>query len=160
MSDRLDITNLDNSPRGTRFMLPDPGPEADGREYWDTDLCHKYEHYIERSNNRLVLFGKKRADYRRWLSNQSGPLEGNTRKERQFDANTRIQAIRHFELQDNQVYRKAETIKGHRFPARYAACTWDSYDIICRIHRALKHFGKSLESHVSHPLLISLVNFV
>ena len=54
MSDRLDISNLDNSPRGTRFMLPDPGPEANGRECWDNDLCHAYEHYLERSNNRSV----------------------------------------------------------------------------------------------------------
>jgi hypothetical protein len=140
-------------------MFLDLGPEADGRQCWDTDLCHLYEHYIERSNNRSVLTGKKRADYRRWLANPSGDVEGETKEERQFDANTRTPALRHFELQDNQVYRKAETIKGHRFPARYAVCIWDSYDIICRIHRALKHFGKSRENHVIHPLLLSPVNF-
>jgi len=154
MSDRLNISNLDNSPRGTRFMLPNPSLEANGRECWDINLCHAYKHYLERSNNQSVLYRKKRADYRRWLGNPKGPLEGETKEERQDDANTRTQALRYFELQDNQVYRKAEMIKGHRFPARYAVYTWDSYDIICCIHRALKHFGKSRESHVLHPLLV------
>ena len=144
-------------------MLLDPGPKADGRECWNTDLYHAYEYYLERFNNRSVLHGKKRADYRRWLGNPKGPLEGETKEEKLFDVNTRTQVLRYFELQDNQVYRKAETIKGHRFPARYAVCTWDSYDIICRIHRALKHFGKS-RGHVKvtcfTPFWFSLVNFI
>jgi hypothetical protein len=96
---------------------------------------------LERSGNRSVLTGIKREDYRRWLRNPSGPLIGATAKAKARDANTRTQALRHFELQDNQVYRKSETINGHRFPAHYAVCMWDSFDIICRIHRALKHFG-------------------
>ena len=101
ISDRLDITNINNSPRGTRFILPDPGPEVNGREYWDTDLYYAYEYHLERSDNRGVLFGKKRADYHRWLNNPSGPYKGETKEERQFDRNTRIQTLGYFELQDN-----------------------------------------------------------
>lgn len=52
-----------------------------------------------------------------------------------------MQALVNFELQDNQVYRKAETIRGHFFPAWYAVYTWDSFDIIYTVYRGLKYFG-------------------
>jgi hypothetical protein len=152
----LNISRFSNSPRGTRFMLPSPEPEADGRECWDADLRELYDYYLERSGNRSVLTIDKREAYRRWLRNPSGPLVGATAKARARDANTRTQALRYFELQDNQVYRKSETIKSHRFPARYAVCMWDSFEIIYRIHRALKHFGLSCDL----PPLFSGTDFV
>ena len=142
---KLNISRFTNSLRGTRFMLPNPRLEANSRECWDIDLRELYDYYLERSGNRSVLTVDKREDYRRWLRNPSGPLVGATAKAKARDANTRTQALRHFELQDNQVYRKSETINGHRFPPRYAICIWDSFDVICRIHRALKHFGLSCD---------------
>jgi hypothetical protein len=104
-------------------MVIDPGPEVDGRKAWDTDLTHAFEHYLERSGNRSVLTGKKRDDYRRWLRDPAAKPQGEGKADRQADANTRTQALNHFELQDNQVYRKAETVRKHLFPARYAVCT-------------------------------------
>jgi len=134
---QLDINHVRDSPKGTRFMLPSPGPEADGRKCWDDNLSLLFDHYLERSKNRSVLTGMKRENYLFWLRNSSAPLRGETKEEKARDANDRTQALRHFELQDDQVYRKAEIIKGTLFPDRYVVCVWDSFSIICRIHRAL-----------------------
>ena len=147
----MDINNHANSPAGTRFMVKDPGPEVDGREAWDKNLYYDYEHYLERLGNRSVLSGQKREDYRRWLRNPTSSLIGEGFQARQKDANTRTQALAHFELQDYQVYRKAETIRGHNYTARYAICTWDSFEIICAVHRGLKHFGISPFFQLAYP---------
>jgi hypothetical protein len=144
----LNVNKITDSPAGTRFMVPSPPPEVDGRECWPPNLHEEYSYYLERSLNRSVLTGLKREDHRRWLRNPSGKLQGETTQERAEDANKRTQILANFELQDNQVYRKSETIKGHLFPARYAVCVWDSFDIICRIHRSLKHFGE-FRGHVT-----------
>jgi hypothetical protein len=138
----LSVLKPTDSPAGTRFMLPEAAPEVDGRECWPENLRAEYEYYLERSGNRSILTGQRREIHRRWLRNPSGTLQGLTPKEKAADANNRTHTLANFELQDNQVYRKSETIKGHLFPARYAVCIWDSFDIICRMHRALKHFGK------------------
>jgi hypothetical protein len=140
---RLSLANMEVSPRGTAFMLPIPDaePELEGRECWAVSFEDDFTYYLERSGNRSVLTGLKRETCRYWLKNPSGPLRGDTPAKRQSDANKRNFIIAHFELQDNQVYRKSEWIRGKLFPARYAVCVWDSYEIICRIHRALKHFG-------------------
>jgi len=123
-------------------MCPEPPAEADGRHCWPEGCYLEYDHYIERSGNRSVLTGVKREAYRRWLRNPSAKPVGDTPKEKADDRNTRTQCLKFFELQDDQLYRKAETVKGHLFPARYCVCVWDSWDIICRTHRHLKHFGK------------------
>ena len=34
-------------------------------------------------------------------------------------------------------------------PARYAACTYDAFDIICRAHQNLHHAGKDLFINIS-----------
>jgi hypothetical protein len=137
----LNIGRISKSPRGTRFMLPDPEPEADGRECWDADLHELYDYYLESFGNQSVLMADKCKAYCCWLHNPSGPLAGAMAKARACNANTHIQALHYFELQDNQVYCKSETIKGHHFPAHYAVCIWDSFEIICIFHHALKHFG-------------------
>jgi hypothetical protein len=94
----LDIGHVGESPRGTRFMLLDPEPEADSRECWDANLRELYDFYLERSGNRSILMGDKREAYRRWLRNPSRPLAGATANGWARDANTRTQALRYFEL--------------------------------------------------------------
>jgi hypothetical protein len=118
----LNINKITDSPAGTRFMLPEAAPEVDGREYWPNNLRADYEYYLERSGNKSVLRGQRREDCRRWLRNPSGKLQRETLKEKAADANIRTHVLANFELQNSQVYRKAETIKGHFFPARYAVC--------------------------------------
>lgn len=31
--------------------------------------------------------------------------------------------------------------RGDTIPARYVACTWDIFDLICKTHQALQHYG-------------------
>jgi hypothetical protein len=140
---RLSLDHIENSPRGTRFLLliPDAEPELEGRQCWPVDFEDDFTFYLERSGNRSILTGIKREDCRYWLRNPSRQLRGDTAALRVSDANKRHCILAYFELQDNQVYRKSEMIKGKLFPARYAVCIWDSYEIITRVHRALKHFG-------------------
>jgi hypothetical protein len=63
----LNISRPTDSPAGTRFMVPTPSPEKDGRESWPSTIAAEYKHYLERSGNRSVLTGQKREDYCRWL---------------------------------------------------------------------------------------------
>jgi hypothetical protein len=63
------------------------------------------------------LTGQQREIHRRWLRNPSGTLQGLTPKKKAADANNRTHTLANFELQNNQVYRKSKTIKGHLFPA-------------------------------------------
>jgi hypothetical protein len=110
---------MENSPHGTRFLLPIPDaePELEGRGYWPVDFKDDFTFYLERSKNRSILTGIKREDCRYWLRNPSGQLRGDTAALRASNANKRHRILAYFELQDNQVYRKSEMIKGKLFPA-------------------------------------------
>jgi hypothetical protein len=137
----LNINKITDSPKGTLFLCEAP-PEVEGKECWSKDCETEFYAYLERSKNRSVLTGERRETHRYWINNPKGKLRGDTPQQRAKDANDRTHSLASFELQKNQVYRKAEKIKGHQFPSRYAACVWDSFDIICTVHRALKHFGE------------------
>jgi hypothetical protein len=121
---RLSLANIDVSPRGTAFMLPIPDakPELEGRQCWPVSFKDDYTYYLEYSGNRSVLTGLQRETCRYWLKNPSGALRGDTPTARAKDTNKRHFILLYFELQDNQVYRKSEIIKGKLFPARYAVC--------------------------------------
>jgi hypothetical protein len=64
--------------------------------------------------------------------------------------------LKHFLLDDNQIYRKAETVRGIEYNQRYAACTYDSFDLITRTHRGLHHAGKS---NITYYMILCLVRF-
>jgi hypothetical protein len=56
---RLSLNNIENSPRGTRFLLPLPNtkPELEGCTYWPVSFKDDYTYYLKRSSNRSVLTG-------------------------------------------------------------------------------------------------------
>jgi hypothetical protein len=64
--------------------------------------------------------------------------------------------LKHFPLDDNQIYRKAETVRGIEYNQRYAACTYDSFNLITRTHRGLHHAGKS---NITYYMILCLVRF-
>ena len=41
------------------------------------------------------------------------------------------------------IIKKPETVRGVEYNQRYAACGYDSFDLITRTHRGLYHAGKS-----------------
>jgi hypothetical protein len=111
---RLSFDYMENSLRGTRFLLLILGtePELEGRQCWPVDFEDDFTFYLERFGNRSILTGIKREDCRYWLRNPSGQLRRDTAALRASDTNKRHCILAHFELQDNQVYQKSEMIKG------------------------------------------------
>jgi hypothetical protein len=53
---------------------------------------------LEKTRNRSIFDQAKKATYRRWLEDLSGPVEGTTIKERHKDCNDQQSAINHFQL--------------------------------------------------------------
>jgi hypothetical protein len=139
---RMDVSQ--DSPRGTNFMPSSPPPDPARIEAWPKDLVDNYIEYLENSSNQGVLTGEKRATIRNHLRQLDGrpPAEYTTRQKQQFN-NDKYLALKYYELQDNQVYRKASMVHGIRLNAQYCACIWDSFEIICKTHLQLHHFGKS-----------------
>jgi hypothetical protein len=129
------------TPQGTRFM-PDT-PIEQGVQPWPESLTEEFQTHLFESKNRFVLTSKKRSDIQYHLKNPHSKARGTTKAERQRDQNKKTFALRGFELQDNQVYQKAHVdSNGDTILARYAACTWDIFDLIYKTHQALQHFGK------------------
>jgi hypothetical protein len=140
---QMDITQLASSPSGVNFMPSSPPPDPTGIVPWPQELVHEYIKYLELdSTNRSVLTGAKRNTIRTHLSNPNGrpPLEYTPEQRAKFN-NDKHDAITNYELQDNQVYRKARIVRGVPLRARYCACIWDSFEIICKVHLQLHHFG-------------------
>ena len=56
---RLSLNNIENSPRGTRFLLPllNTKPELKDCIYWPVSFKDDYIYYLKRSSNRSVLTG-------------------------------------------------------------------------------------------------------
>ena len=141
----MDISIPTSSPSGTRFMPFSPPPQSElAIEAFPEPLEQEYNIYLEKSNNRSVLTDLKRDTMRWHLNNRTAKPRGETIIERQADSNSKHYALSYFELQDQQIYRKAELLRGTQLGPRYAACTWDSFRIICKTHRALQHSGKSI----------------
>jgi hypothetical protein len=84
---RLSLDYIENSPRGTWFLLsiPDAEPELEGRQCWLVSYKDDYTYYLERSSNRNVLTSLKQEICRYWLKNPSGLLSGDTPTKRQKD---------------------------------------------------------------------------
>ncbi|KAF8850463.1 hypothetical protein BDZ45DRAFT_696723 [Acephala macrosclerotiorum] len=66
-----------------------------------------------------------------YLQNSNHECRGNTSKERATDAKLRNWTLLHFELQNNQIYRKAGIdSKSVVYNSKYAACDSDALNII------------------------------
>jgi hypothetical protein len=63
---RLSLDYMENSPYGTRFLLPIPNaePELEGRQCWLVSYKDDYTYYLKHSGNRSVLTSLKRETYR------------------------------------------------------------------------------------------------
>jgi hypothetical protein len=125
-------------------MPSSPPPDPSSIVPWPKDLIHEFIKYLEDdSTNRSVLNGTKRNTIQTYLSNPNGrpPLEYTPEQRVRFN-NDKHDALTNYELQDNQVYRQARIVCGVRFKARYYACVWDSFDIICKVHLNLHHFDE------------------
>jgi hypothetical protein len=122
-------------------MPSSPPPEPEGQLAFPSALQDDFLEYLEGIANRGIFSQAKKAIYKKWLENPHGELEGDTPEERAADANHRNRALRSFQLVEGCIYRKAEVKKGISYQARYVALDSNAFDIICKEHRYLLHFG-------------------
>ena len=150
----MDIGLPASSPSGVNFMPSSPPPLANGMKCWPDDLNDKFMDMVCPQKKLLLLTPRRRSDYRFYLNNREATCQSNDKKERRAAANTKWWALKYFELQDNQVYRKPETDSdGTELKARYAACTYDACELIQKAHENLIHASKYLTCLSSYILI-------
>jgi hypothetical protein len=137
----LDVLGTPRS-SGTRFLAssPNPPPKIDN---WTAEFEASFKK-IQDGEARYIFSAKKRANYIWYLENPTAAPRGETKKQKAKDAYGRTTCTESYELQDGQLYRKAETDErtGVTYPARYAATYSDAFENICATHESLMHFGK------------------
>ena len=156
----MDVNDPASSPSGAHFIpqLPPLGTEPI-RPFLDS-LELEFELYIRDGPNRKVLLPRRRAEMKDILRNPSIQYSKEVyhdSKERARLRSLKDWTLKHFLLDDNQIYRKAETVRGIEYNQRYAACTYDSFDLITRTHRGLHHAGKSNITY--YYMILCLVRF-
>jgi hypothetical protein len=155
----MNVNDPASSPSGAHFIpqLPPLGTEPI-RPFLDS-LELEFELNIRDGPNRKVLLPRRRAEMKDILRNPSIQYSKEVypdSKERARLRSLKDWTLKHFLLDDNQIYRKAETVRGIEYNQRYAACTYDSFDLITRTHRGLHHAGKS---NITYYMILCLVRF-
>jgi len=147
----MDIGLPAPSPSGVNFMPSSPPPDAstnancwpdpkDGPSPQCGDLNYQFMEMVTKKRGNCLLTPLKRSDYRHYLNNRKSTNYHGSLAERRRQAHDKHWALSFFELQDNQVYRRAEQRKdGSWFQPRYAACTYDAMEIIQKSHCNLYH---------------------
>ena len=155
----MDVNDPASSPSGAHFIpqLPPLGTEPI-RPFLDS-LELEFELHIRDGPNRKVLLPRRRAEMKDILRNPSIQYSKEVypdSKERARLRSLKDWTLKHFLLDDNQIYRKAETVRGIEYNQRYAAYTYDSFDLITRTHRGLHHACKS---NITCYMVLCLVRF-
>jgi hypothetical protein len=96
---------------------------------------------LESTYNRGIFTQAKKATYYCWLENPDAEVEGNTTYKRNKDCNDRYAAITGFQLDQGCIYRKAELYKNMLFRLQYVALDSNTFEIIQKEYRALKHYS-------------------
>jgi len=141
----MDVNDPTSSPFGAQFVprLPTTGVEPSGIIPFTNQDAIDFETYLTQSTNRKMLSSARRAHMKDILQNPniqfSEHIYGRAEKGRL--QNLKVWTLKHFELQDMQIYRKAEKVYNIEYNARYATCTYDAFELIARTHRGLHHAG-------------------
>jgi hypothetical protein len=99
--------------------------------------------YVLKQRGLQLLTPIKRQEYRHYLNNRKVTFKDLDKAARRRAAADMYLALTFFELQDNQAYRKVEKEKDCTWlKPRYAACTYDACELICKAHENLKHARK------------------
>jgi hypothetical protein len=110
----MDIGLLASSPSGVNFMPSSPPLLARGGvNPWPNfdDLNIEFMDMALKNKGNCLLTPLKRSDYRYYLNNRTAVSQAVDRAQRWRQAHDKYWALTFFELQDNQVYRKAEQKK-------------------------------------------------
>jgi hypothetical protein len=131
------------SPSGVNFMPSSPPPAPNGVLCWPEDTNEAFMDMVLKNKANCLLTPLKCYDYRYYLNNRLAVSDAVDKARRRRQAHDKHWALTFFELQDNQVYRRPEQKKdGTWFRARYAACTYEAFELICKVHQNLHHAGE------------------
>ena len=98
-----------------------------------------FQQWIETRNNKALFDSAKRIRYRWILTAPEAPIRG-TKEEKQTKLNERNDALKHFLLIDNQLYRKS--LKAGQLE-QSVVCDYDAADVIEKVHCELEHAGNN-----------------
>jgi len=142
----MDVTDPASSPQGVNFapLFPPRAAEPPGIDPFPPTLLAQFDQYLLDFPNRAIMSSRRRMEIRGFLQNPRQPISSALgRDELARQRSLRHFALKYFVLDDNQIYRKAETVRGVELNRRYAACTSDAFELIAGVHRGLHHAGKS-----------------
>jgi hypothetical protein len=139
----FDITAPGVRSSGTQF-LPSPIAE-EPTDNWSAEDEAAWDQRLATGGSKKILTARKRMDIRWWLQNPNASLPSGTKAEKRYQANIKHES-QLYELQDNQVYCKEyhDSRRDEIFPARYALCYNDAFEILTTVHEKLMHAGKYL----------------
>jgi hypothetical protein len=140
----IDVGLQFDTPRGVIYLPSSLPPEPDKQRSFPETLNRDYINWLdtEEGKNRKHLGPRKRFDYRYFLQNPDTKSILEDAQDRRREANKKFYCLKNFELQDNQIYRKAEVVDSKYLPARYTVCTYDASDLVSCTYRNLLHASK------------------
>lgn len=147
----MDAKDPSQSPHGANFLpqLPPIAAEPAGLKPFPENLEEEFSTYLDTNNNRKLLTSRCRWEMREILNHPTTPahilfnIDDPHSTELGRLRNLKVWTQRCFQLDDNQIYRSAEIVRGTDYPQRYALCVYDAFMCIAKLHRGLHHAGKS-----------------
>jgi hypothetical protein len=156
----MDALDPSQSPHGANLLphLPPISAEPTGIGPFPDHLEQEFANYLLTNNNRRLLSSRRRWEIKEILNhpttlahilfNITDPHSAELGRLRKL----KVWTLRYFELDDNQIYRSAETVRDVEYSKRYALCDYDAFACIARLHRGLHHAGKNPTIFMFHKL--------
>jgi hypothetical protein len=107
-----------------------------------------FTEYLRTNTNRSLLTSRRRWEIREILNHPTTPayILFNITSSHDLELgrlrNLKSWTLRYFELDNNQIYRSVETVRGIEYRKRYALYNYDTFTCIARLHRGLHYTGK------------------
>ncbi len=98
-----------------------------------------FREWLKGRKNRELFDSAKRIRYRWFLEDPDGEICG-TKAERAVKFNERYDALNHFVLKDNELYRRVFKVGQ---PERLVVCDYNAAELIKKVHAQLEHAGNS-----------------
>lgn len=113
----IDVGLQFDTPCGVMYLLSPPLLEPDRHKTFPDTLKKEYIEWLNTDDgkNRKLLTSKRRSDYCYFLKNPNEKSILADKKDRRREATEKFYFLKHFELQDKQIYGKAEAVHGKYF---------------------------------------------
>ena len=144
----IDVTTTNARTSSTIFISSSPPaePSTSSRESNQTKQDEAdFDEYLRLNPQRFILDASKRMTYCYHLQNPSmAPYDIGAKQ--QADSNAKHTAQTYYELQDSQIYQRAEFDKATRRqkPPKYIITYSDAFQLIADVYEALLYFSNSI----------------